>query len=532
MSKPFENIAISLSGGGYRASAFHLGALSYLDHVSYKDLPLLQSVKVMSTISGGTFTGVSYVLALAQGKDFKSCFHKLYGLLQDDKLVVEALEKINHTQKWQAQGKNKNLINAFSEVYQARFCDEQHLSLLLHKPLGHLNEFCFNATDMYDAIPFRFQKTGKMGNGRIHITHKAAAEIRLGDIMAASSCFPGGFEPMAFPGDFVRDNNSPLQEYWQERKYPANIALMDGGILDNQGIESIEMENDRPNVQKIGTYIISDVSPRNAPPFNIPDGKIAGLLGNLTLRTIQIVHAMIALAALAGIWWFWNTSRLLLIVSVLVALFGALVVLAIWGLQKLIDNLVTDTLDQKSETTVILKNLDILEKTPIKILWNLAITRFFSLSSIMENVFMNRIRVLELKNLYVSKEWDHKLISNNIYSLYTDYKEAKNIPHPSAQMLATAEKAATMPTSLWFSSKEKEAGMLDVLIVAGQITLCFQLLRHLNEEINIAAVKETFSLETQLDLQALEARILADYLRFIEDEKWLLKELIAQGVYV
>jgi len=527
MSKPFENMAISLSGGGYRAATFHLGALSYLDHVPYNDLPLLQSVKVISTISGGTFTGISYVLALVQGKDFKTCFQKLYGLLQDDKLVVEALEKINHTQKWQAQGKNKNLINAFSEVYQARFCDEQHLSLLLHKPLGHLNEFCFNATDMYNAKPFRFQKTGKMGNGRIYITHKAAAEIRLGDIMAASSCFPGGFEPMAFPNDFAKDENSPLHQYWREQAYPANIALMDGGILDNQGIESVEMENDRlPYNQKIGTYIISDVSPRNAPPFKIPDSKIAGLLGNQTLRTIQIIHAMITLAAFTGIWWFWNASRPLLIVSVLVALFSTLVVLAIWGLQKLIDNLVTDTLDQKSETTVILKNLDILEKTPIKILWSLALTRFFSLSSIMENVFMKRIRALELKNLFVSKEWDHKLISNNIYSLYTDYKKAKNIPHPSAQMLATTEKAATMPTSLWFSSKEKEEGMLDTLIVAGQITLCFQLLRYLNEEINVAPLNKTFPPETQSALQSLEVRIRADYDRFLLDEKWLLKELV------
>ena len=109
MSKPFENMAISLSGGGYRAATFHLGALSYLDHVPYNDLPLLQGVKVISTISGGTFTGVSYVLALAQEKNFKSCFHKLYPLFKEDKLVVEALEMINHTREWKAKEKNKNL---------------------------------------------------------------------------------------------------------------------------------------------------------------------------------------------------------------------------------------------------------------------------------------------------------------------------------------------------------------------------------------------------------------------------------------
>jgi hypothetical protein len=144
----------------------------------------------------------------------------------------------------------------------------------------------------------------------------------------------------------------------------------------------------------------------------------------------------------------------------------------------------------------------------------------------MENTFMNRIRTLQLDGLYDNEIWDNKLISNNIYSLYTDYKKAKNIPHPSAQMLATTKKAATMPTSLWFSSREKEEGMLDTLIVAGQITLCFQLLRHLNEKINVAPYNETLPSETQFALQSLEARIRADYDRFILDEKWLLNELV------
>ena len=34
---PFENIALSLSGGGYRATSFHLGALTYLSSKKWKD---------------------------------------------------------------------------------------------------------------------------------------------------------------------------------------------------------------------------------------------------------------------------------------------------------------------------------------------------------------------------------------------------------------------------------------------------------------------------------------------------------------
>lgn len=526
MSKPFENIAISLSGGGYRAAAFHLGALSYLDSVPYDGIPLLQKVKVVSTISGGTFTGVGYVLALAQGKAFKDAFYKLYRLLEEDKLVVEALQMINNTPHWKAQEKNKNLINAFSEVYQARFCDDTHLSLLLQSPLGHLDEFCFNATDMYDTLPYRFQKKGKIGNGDMDIDEAAAAEIRLGDVMAASSCFPGGFEPMAFPQDFIREKNSPLERFWMEKKYPKDIALMDGGILDNQGIESVQLANRRrPDDQKIGTYIISDVSPREAAPFEFPAVQPTGFLGNLTYRNITLILAIFTFLGVAGAWWFWNSSKIMLIVSVLALVFGGLALAALLWLHKFIEQMVAGTVDQKSETPAILKNLDILEKTPVHILKRLASIRFFSLSDIMENTFMSRIRSLQISELYNEAEWEHKLVSNNIYSLYTNWKRAKNIPPPTEQMLKTAEQAAAMPTALWFTTKEKKEGMLDALIIAGQMNLCFQLLLHIDEELNDPNVIVTFPPETQATLKTLEERIRADYHKFMENEKWLLSQI-------
>jgi len=48
------NIALTLSGGGYRAAAFHTGVLSYLDHAKDTDgKSLLEYVSVLSTVSGG-----------------------------------------------------------------------------------------------------------------------------------------------------------------------------------------------------------------------------------------------------------------------------------------------------------------------------------------------------------------------------------------------------------------------------------------------------------------------------------------------
>ena len=44
-----------------------------------------------------------------------------------------------------------------------------------------------------------------IGNQIFSVPKTVAAEIHLADIVAASSCFPGAFEPIRFPDDF----------YWQ-----------------------------------------------------------------------------------------------------------------------------------------------------------------------------------------------------------------------------------------------------------------------------------------------------------------------------
>jgi hypothetical protein len=39
---PLEEIAVALSGGGFRAASFSIGCLSYLERVIYQDKPLLK----------------------------------------------------------------------------------------------------------------------------------------------------------------------------------------------------------------------------------------------------------------------------------------------------------------------------------------------------------------------------------------------------------------------------------------------------------------------------------------------------------
>lgn len=109
-------MAVSLSGGGYRATTIHLGILAYLDYRSHNNKSLLENVTILSTISGGTLTGVMYALKHARGESFTECFSKVYGLLTENRLVDLALEKLNNPSSWKNKHKTRDVINAFSEL--------------------------------------------------------------------------------------------------------------------------------------------------------------------------------------------------------------------------------------------------------------------------------------------------------------------------------------------------------------------------------------------------------------------------------
>lgn len=67
MSKAFPNyLGLSLSGGGYRAAAFHLGTMRKLH-----ELRILEKVNVLSTISGGSITGAYFCLSDSAYNEFE-----------------------------------------------------------------------------------------------------------------------------------------------------------------------------------------------------------------------------------------------------------------------------------------------------------------------------------------------------------------------------------------------------------------------------------------------------------------------------
>ena len=56
-----NKLGLALSGGGFRASFFHIGVLARL-----AELDILKHVQVLSTVSGGSIVGAYYYLKLKE----------------------------------------------------------------------------------------------------------------------------------------------------------------------------------------------------------------------------------------------------------------------------------------------------------------------------------------------------------------------------------------------------------------------------------------------------------------------------------
>ena len=199
----FGNIALCFSGGGYRATAFHLGVLIFLEQIG-----LREQVTMLSTVSGGTITGAKYAVSLSRKESFKKFHDDLYQFLLHERLPDEWLKELTNNGAGQ---KSSSLIVAAAETYNNKLLDQATFKEIIdHQNEIHLKEIVFNTTELNQGNNFRFRvgKGGLIGNKNIRLPQSVLSEIRLADVVAASSCFPIGFKPLNFPHEFKWNNTS------------------------------------------------------------------------------------------------------------------------------------------------------------------------------------------------------------------------------------------------------------------------------------------------------------------------------------
>lgn len=429
-TSPFEKIAMGMSGGGYRAGAFHLGALSYLNKLEYNGTSLLSHIRMISTVSGGSITGIVYVIQKQEGKSFEEIYQFLLKKLESIDLVQEGIKKLNPDAIWSTTTKRKNLINAFSELYDKHFTGGKTLGFLGSNT--GLETFVFNSTEFTHAINFRFKNKGAgySGNNSIRLSGKLSEEIKLSDIMASSSCFPGGFEPMIWPYDFVHKQSVEINKLCKNN--PPAVGIMDGGIYDNQGIEAIlnyQRGKEKPYFDLI---IVSDVTSPYMPAYSpFKEGEKKGVnaytvkdikkkvkRGN-TILNLSLILSLIIFVCLPFLWEYSSSLATGLSLGFSLAVLLLLITkLVIANRIKVMLNGVKGKIRQVIPAFYY-QRLSFLQTDELSLhrIEPLLMDRINSLITLLLSVFLKVVRRLNYRQLYTNDLYKFRRASNLIQEL-------------------------------------------------------------------------------------------------------------------
>jgi predicted acylesterase/phospholipase RssA len=538
--------------------------MSYLHKIKYQDQPLLENVKTISTVSGGTISGVVYALQKQNNPDtpFEDIYSLIIQKLKTLDLIKEGLEKLNPDGSWNnPHKKNKNLINAFAELYDYHFTGGATFGVFDNVTGSHLESVVFNATEFNNGMAFRFQNQGLFGNWHLRAKDVEKNEVKLSDIIAASSCFPGGFEPIMWPEDFLHKESSNLEK---KSDHDNQTGLMDGGIADNQGIESVLLSEKRVNTDPHDLIIVTDVtSPymNNYKDAEEKTGHWRNWTGKKIMDKYQSKLSFIKklLLILTGIFLLGpflagyennvltgigiSLGFVSLILCFLVDKLDTLVSNLIKGGKVYLKNVLPDFYYDK------LGNLDVGDLSLGRI-EPLVLNRVTSLTSLLMNVFLKTVRRLVYTRLYADGQYEYRRVANLIkemteedynYKLSINRKNEgyyQNLPgcDPDlkgdyqkvigTELKKVAEEAASFGTTLWFTDKDKVEGMLDKLVATGQFSMCYNLLVYLTElRCTPDNGYEELSAEVKKAIQEVWDQCMTDWKKFKGDPMFLVNHL-------
>jgi predicted acylesterase/phospholipase RssA len=484
INPPSTDIALCFSGGGYRAAAFHLGTLAMLH-----ELGMGERIKYFSTASGGTIVAMKYVIEIIKGTPFENFAADFEKFLLDHNVVKDAFDAITET-RFEGQKNDVSLIRAAGGIYDEHLTRGLKVQHLKDEAIetGKFTDLIFNVTEFRTGGGFRFRMNKNerltFGSGNFEVKNELQGQILLADIVAASSCFPGAFEPIRFPEDFDLPNREMAKFPFQGKgKAVESLPMMDGGIFDNQGVAGLMTSYEE--AAPFDFVLISDTTQK---PKTILDYKIAerGALfaigrtfyAILALLSVVFISSVILIGfALANI----SAVPVLQVVSTEIAavfsaiVSGAFVAALVYGRFKLGS---LDIMGAKFPIWSYIRDLKVADVI------SLINTRVSSAKVLAFNVFMKRIRDLNNKTVLAAagkKDRRNMLFGKNVFSLIYDLEDNRESEMPLAndkeikstpRMQRISKAAGEVPTSLWITKNQ-----FDILVECGRITACLALLR-------------------------------------------------------
>lgn len=291
--------ALCLSGGGYRAAIFHLGAMLRL-----QERDELARIDLFSAVSGGSIVLAWLASRYLAGRNHTGeGFDEWCGRCDFRAEVIEPFRAIAArdlrslavfaTWPWNWLWPSTR-VRMLERGYK-RFLGELRLADLPGSPA-----FVFCATDLSFGCNWEFsaRRVGDFQAGYL----RGHGALSLATAVAASSCFPPLFGPLRLPvvaGDFSggKQSGSELLDH---------IELSDGGVYDNMATE--------PALKRCTRILVSDAGA----PFAFEAGRhylrrllrYAAVIGNqaVALRK-RLFHAGRAAGDFEGAYWHLGEER-------------------------------------------------------------------------------------------------------------------------------------------------------------------------------------------------------------------------------
>lgn len=260
--KQRQGLALCLSGGGFRAALFHLGALRRLN-----ELGILSAVDTVTAVSGGSILAAHLAATLQPWPtpgdpvgDWDARVVEPFRRIAARNVRTPAILRRLLPWNWFSSSTGVRTL--------ARICERVVTGLRL-VGLPTRPRFVFCSTDMEFGVNWEFRRD-QLGDYQVGYA-ATPPDWPVARAVAASSAFPPVFNPL--PVDL------PPEAFKGGQQRMTDLRLTDGGVYDNLGIEPVWKSH--------ATLLVSD----GGAPFDFEPDR--GLLRRLK-RYADIIGGQVA----------------------------------------------------------------------------------------------------------------------------------------------------------------------------------------------------------------------------------------------
>jgi NTE family protein len=262
---PGPGIGICLSGGGYRAMLFHVGALWRLNEVR-----LLTRAARISSVSGGSIAAGWLALSWAKQKwkspaipanQFRDIFAA--GLLRLAEKTIDIPSILRGFLPC------RNVGREVAQCYNSALFKGATLQDITEEP-----RFVFNASNIQTGALWRFSRK-YMGDYKVGLV--ATPRIDLAMAVAASSAFPPVLSPIELsllPEQYALTGKETLHF----EPFNTRPVLSDGGVYDNLGLETVFKRYTTVLVSDGGAPFTPEKTPAHVWPWQLM--RVLGCIDN------------------------------------------------------------------------------------------------------------------------------------------------------------------------------------------------------------------------------------------------------------